>query len=133
MIKHNEREKNTQVIVTDEPYIIEYWVQKNVWGELELDDDSELLIVSIQRNLVSNYFYDLLQRGVVYGHKVTVQGDRVKGLWYLNDLSLKKMKIIMMLRAPLKPWMNTYLTIKISIPTRANRYIHWHMNIIWIR
>ena len=50
--------------------------KKRVRGELELDDDNELRIVSTQRNLVSNYLYDLLQRGVVYGHKVTVQGDR---------------------------------------------------------
>ena len=55
MIKSNEREKrDTKVIVADEPHIIEYWVREHEWGGLELADDSELRIVSTQRNLVSN-------------------------------------------------------------------------------
>ena len=72
----NEK-KDTKNSVADEPHIVEYWVQKNVRGELELDDDSELRIVSTQRNLVSNYFYDLLQRGTVYGLNVSIQDNRV--------------------------------------------------------
>ena len=43
----------------------------------ELDADTEYRIVSTERNLVSNYFYDLLQRKQVYGSKVTVHNNRV--------------------------------------------------------
>ena len=68
MNKSHERDKrNTQLIVAHEAHILEYWVQKDMNNELELADDSELRIVCIQKNLVSNYFYDFLQRNIVYG------------------------------------------------------------------
>ena len=69
--------KNTLIIVADEPHILEYWVQTYERGELELDDDNELRIVCTQKNLVSHYFYDLLQRNIVYGLNVAIDGSRV--------------------------------------------------------
>ena len=76
--KINERDKgNTQIIVADDAHILEYWVQKDMNNELELGEDDEFRIVCTQKNLVSNYLCDLLQRGTVYGLNVSIQDNRV--------------------------------------------------------
>ena len=77
VIKNCDREqKKTKSIITEEAHIIEYWVNKYTSGEL-CHDDVEYRIICTKPNLVSNYFYDLLQRQIVYGKKVTVHGNRV--------------------------------------------------------
>ena len=89
---------------------------------------SFLLNVTWSANTFMIYSKGVSFMGSMYLFKTTA----LQGLGYLNDLSLKKMKLIMMLNAPLTHWMNTYPMISINILTRVNRYINWHMKIKWI-